>query len=334
MKIGMRTIEVSGEQLLLNGKPVLLRGFGKHEDFSSTAGASICRAGPRFRAAEMDRRQQLPHLALSLFGGSDDARRRVRLPGDRRDAGRQPGLLGPARDRRGTPASSCCATSTDLVERDRNHPCVIMWSVANEPMTKPFHTVDEAACGRRRDRDALLRIRCSPMPASLDDSRPVALVSVQNGPAEWVAPRRRDLHQLLQRLVRNLGRSRTRRRRRSSARSGAARPPSRQAGDLHRIRRRRHRRPARPAGRDVERGLSGRADRLVSARARSPHVRHRRASLGLRRLPHVAERPARRCDQLQGVFTRDRRPKLAARVLREAWAGKPVAAFTDSKAER
>src|SRR6516165_12491811 len=33
MKIGIRTVEVRGTELLLNGKPVFLKGFGKHEDF-------------------------------------------------------------------------------------------------------------------------------------------------------------------------------------------------------------------------------------------------------------------------------------------------------------
>jgi hypothetical protein len=33
MKIGNRTVEVRGDELLLNGKPIFLKGFGKHEDF-------------------------------------------------------------------------------------------------------------------------------------------------------------------------------------------------------------------------------------------------------------------------------------------------------------
>ena len=32
-KIGIRTIEVKGTDILLNGKPIYLKGFGKHEDF-------------------------------------------------------------------------------------------------------------------------------------------------------------------------------------------------------------------------------------------------------------------------------------------------------------
>ncbi len=45
-------------------------------------------------------------------------------------------------DSAGTPRSSSSRTSTELVQRDKNHPSVIMWSVANEPLTKPFHTTN------------------------------------------------------------------------------------------------------------------------------------------------------------------------------------------------
>ena len=36
LNIGIRTIEVKGNQLLLNGDPIVLYGFGRHEDFPVT----------------------------------------------------------------------------------------------------------------------------------------------------------------------------------------------------------------------------------------------------------------------------------------------------------
>ena len=33
LQFGIRTIAISGQQLLLNGEPIILRGFGRHEDF-------------------------------------------------------------------------------------------------------------------------------------------------------------------------------------------------------------------------------------------------------------------------------------------------------------
>jgi beta-glucuronidase len=74
----------------------------------------------------------------------------------------------------------------ELVERDKNHPCVIMWSVANEPLTKPFHnTTPEPpeAVGRGTpffaEMFALFR--------ELDRTRPVTMVSLQGGPTDWQA---------------------------------------------------------------------------------------------------------------------------------------------------
>lgn len=37
LTIGIRTIEVSGDHILLNEEPIKLRGFGKHEDFPINA---------------------------------------------------------------------------------------------------------------------------------------------------------------------------------------------------------------------------------------------------------------------------------------------------------
>lgn len=39
-RIGFRSVQVKGQQLLLNGQPIMLRGFGKHED-SPIAGAGV-----------------------------------------------------------------------------------------------------------------------------------------------------------------------------------------------------------------------------------------------------------------------------------------------------
>ena len=39
LKVGIRTIAVDGGKVLLNGRPVKLNGFGRHEDFPATAKA-------------------------------------------------------------------------------------------------------------------------------------------------------------------------------------------------------------------------------------------------------------------------------------------------------
>lgn len=36
LQVGIRTIEVRGDSILLNGQPIYLKGFGRHEDFPIT----------------------------------------------------------------------------------------------------------------------------------------------------------------------------------------------------------------------------------------------------------------------------------------------------------
>ena len=69
-KIGLREIRVEGTQLLLNGQPLELRGFGKHEDSPLHGrGLNLPQMVKDFRAAQMDRREFGADLALSLCRG-------------------------------------------------------------------------------------------------------------------------------------------------------------------------------------------------------------------------------------------------------------------------
>ncbi|WP_010220031.1 beta-glucuronidase [Sphingomonas sp. PAMC 26621] len=185
LDVGIRTIKVDGERLLLNGEPLQLRGFGKHEDFLlhgrgldlavlvrdfellKWIGANSFRTShyPYSEEAMMlaDRYgflviAELPGVSLT-FSDADDVveARRVQLR----------------------------AAASELVRRDRNHPCIIFWSIANEPLTRSFHLYNDAAPdavakGTRFFADIFAHMR------SLDATRAVALVSVHNGPPEWV----------------------------------------------------------------------------------------------------------------------------------------------------
>jgi beta-glucuronidase len=124
-------VAVEGDRLLLNGEPVQLRGFGRHEDFPvlgrGTAPSVAARdlwlmaelGANSFRTAHypcdeetLDMADQLGMLVIAetpsvaLYFADDDLPRRQRL----------------ARD-----------FITELIARDRNRACVIAWSVANEP---------------------------------------------------------------------------------------------------------------------------------------------------------------------------------------------------------
>jgi beta-glucuronidase len=137
LKIGIRTIKVDGDRLLLNGDPVYLKGFGRHEDFPVVGrgylpaliikdyalmhwiGANSYRTSHYPYSEQMlDLADRLGFLvidetpAVGLYFRPDGLEKRTAL---------------------------CQQYVRELVTRDRNHPCVIMWSLANEPhSTLPF----------------------------------------------------------------------------------------------------------------------------------------------------------------------------------------------------
>jgi beta-glucuronidase len=74
----------------------------------------------------------------------------------------------------------------ELITRDRNHPSVIMWSVANEPMAgTPLGA--GAAPAAAVSAGTKFFSRMYERTRALDPTRPVTLVGVQGGPAEWLA---------------------------------------------------------------------------------------------------------------------------------------------------
>jgi beta-glucuronidase len=129
--IGIRTIHVQGNALLLNNKPVFLKGFGRHEDFPITgrglAPAVIIKdyalmkwvGANSFRSTHYPYSEQMLDLADKLGFLVLDETPSVGLFFN--EAGY---------DRRLDLAKRYVR---DLISRDRNHPSVIAWSVANEP---------------------------------------------------------------------------------------------------------------------------------------------------------------------------------------------------------
>lgn len=138
LPVGIRTVSVEGDALLLNGRPIELRGFGRHEDFPVTGrgfvpavmtkdhalmdwvGANSFRTSHYpYSEEEMYLADRLGFLvidetpAVGLFFKQNGLERRLAL---------------------------CRQFTRELIDRDKNHPCVIMWSLANEPMsTRPGH---------------------------------------------------------------------------------------------------------------------------------------------------------------------------------------------------
>jgi beta-glucuronidase len=153
--IGIRTIAVKGTNILINGKPVYLKGFGKHED-SDIAGRGYNPAvikrdfelmkwigANSFRTAHYPYSEEIYQMAdregflvidevaavgmMTSTMNFMDAATGKPTAFFQKETTRQ--LL-----------QNHLAAIEELIRRDRNHACVIAWCVANEP-----ETTDESA---------------------------------------------------------------------------------------------------------------------------------------------------------------------------------------------
>jgi beta-glucuronidase len=189
LDIGIRTITVEGDHLLLNGKPVKLLGFGRHEDFPVVGrgllpalivkdyGLMRWMGANSFRTSHYPYSEQMMQLADQMGFMVIDETPAVGL------FFTEPGL-----DHRN---ALCKQYIRELIDRDKNHPSVIMWSLANEPHTatpeareayygQDFtvveHSSREAAVTAFREQAELAR--------ALDPTRPITLVSHEGATEE------------------------------------------------------------------------------------------------------------------------------------------------------
>lgn len=138
-RIGFRTIEVKGSQILLNGKPLYLRGISLHEEeFGPNPGRNITEQASRALLHEIKHGLKGNYVRLSHYPHSDTT---VRLADEM-------GLLvwseipvywtvdwdNPAVLRK------ALAMQAETIYRDRNRAAVILWSVGNETPVSPSRT--------------------------------------------------------------------------------------------------------------------------------------------------------------------------------------------------
>jgi beta-glucuronidase len=184
LEIGIRTLEVRGSELLLNGKPVKLRGFDKHEDFPLHGrglnlpmwvrdfellrwiGANSFRTSHYPYAEEAmslaDRLgmlviNEIPAVGLNFEDPGEDTDKRLQ---------------------------QCRLQIRELIARDKNHPSTIMWCVANEPMGGPLLGTGEPVASAVESGTKFFREMYQET-KQLDPTRPVTMVGVQGGPREW-----------------------------------------------------------------------------------------------------------------------------------------------------
>ncbi len=183
--VGIRTVEVRGQELLVNGEPCYLRGFGKHED-SAIRGKGhddvqmihdvelmAWTGANSFRTAHYPHAEELLDLAdrRGVLVIDETAAVGLNLP-------LSGGMIGA--DKRPTYSPATVSDTTwqvhaqavrELIERDRHHPSVVVWSLANEPET----TSEES----RAYFAPLLDLA-----RELDPTRPVGVVNMFLAPPE------------------------------------------------------------------------------------------------------------------------------------------------------
>ncbi len=181
LPVGIRTIEVDGAKFLINGQPFYFRGFGKHED-SAIRGK-----------AHDDALMVHDHALMNWLGANSYRTAHYPYAEEMLDYADRNGIvvinetaavglnmmlgarLSGATDLPSEQyAQGCIDAKTqathmqaikELIARDKNHPCVVLWSIANEPDLKPK--------GSREYFAPLLSEA-----KRLDPSRPVTLVNI------------------------------------------------------------------------------------------------------------------------------------------------------------
>lgn len=180
LPVGIRTIEVTGIQILINGKPFYFKGFGKHEDtpvkgkghddawmvhdfeLMKWCGANSFRTSHYPYAEEVleyaDRHgwvviDETPAVGLNLNigGGIFGSGRKVTFGPDFANDKTQAAHKDVIRE---------------LVQRDKNHPSVVMWCITNEP--------DSGEAGARAYFEPLVNLT-----KELDPTRPITFTNLE-----------------------------------------------------------------------------------------------------------------------------------------------------------
>lgn len=323
LEIGVRTIAVDGDRLLLNGRPVMLRGAARHEDFPVNGrgwnGPVAVRdiqmikwlGGNSFRTSHYPYNEETMRLAdregllvideipaVDLYFGDGDATIAARL-------------------------AQCKQDIEELVARDKNHPCVVIWSLANEPQDNKHAAgigVPVPAGDDYKEKGRTFFEQLFAHARGLDGSRPVSFVAMAASDPSWWALGDVNLLNRYWGWYEMPGQA-----------EAAAVELARDLDAVHA-----------EQGKPVIITEFG-ADALAGCHAEPPEmwseeyqalivdlmlgvVRGRPWIVGL----HVwclndfkTAQAVRRAGgvNMKGVFTRDRRPKLAAHRLRAAWGG-------------
>lgn len=152
LRVGIRSVAVKGEQFLINHKPFYFTGFGRHED-ADLRGKGFDNVLMVHDHALMDwigansyRTSHYPYAEEMLDWADEhgivviDETAAVGFQlslGIGFEAGNKPKELYSEEAVNGETQQAHLQAIKELIARDKNHPSVVMWSIANEPDTRP-----------------------------------------------------------------------------------------------------------------------------------------------------------------------------------------------------
>lgn len=186
LNVGIRTVEVKGNQFLINGEPFYFTGFGKHEDIAVQGkghndaylvhdfqlidwiGANSFRTSHYPYAEEV--MDYADRHGIVVIDETAAVGLNAKISGGIADFGAMMG--GEAQGEEGFGEAMATAHKREireLIARDKNHPSVVMWSIANEP-----DTMADITEGYFEEMFAYAR--------TLDTSRPYTFVNVMMAP--------------------------------------------------------------------------------------------------------------------------------------------------------
>ncbi len=185
LPVGVRTVAVRGREFLINGRPFTFQGFGRHQesplrghghddvvmvhDFAllDWIGANSIRTAHYPYAEEV--LEHADRNGIVVIAEQEAGMINLAMDFGPR-TGPEPRTFGP--DGFGADAREACVTSVRrLIERDKNHPSVVMWCLSNEP--------DSAADGAREFLEPIVE-----QARELDPTRPVCFTNVFLAPAD------------------------------------------------------------------------------------------------------------------------------------------------------
>jgi beta-glucuronidase len=185
LKIGIRTIEVQGGQILLNGQPVQFNGYGRHEDFyASGKGLNLPLMVKdyqlmRWTGANSYRTSHYPYSEEEMLLADQEGFLII---------GETPavGLRFDNDENIAERYRMCLQQIDEFIARDKNHPSVVMWSVANEPAVPADLKTGGGGNQTKNKKITDFLHGLVAHARKLDPTRLITIAGPDEGPTEWL----------------------------------------------------------------------------------------------------------------------------------------------------